>query len=252
MHWFADRQEIWSRKRLLKGSSVYITENFSEDTERKRRQLYPIVKEARSRQEYREKVSLQVDRLILNGQSFTVDNLEKLPDDLQPTKLATQETEKLVKFFRRASPLSNFHPSPIQIDGVKYSCVEQFYQSCKARAFSDDVSEAQIMATNDPHRCYIIGQNIKGFKEDTWRQSCDAMMEKGLIAKFSSSERLKSILLNTQNKTIVECNGRDTYWGIGLYSSNKLSDNPEAWKGQNKLGTLLMKVRSDLSPQPTH
>ena len=240
---------IWSRKGLLKGSNYFINENFSEETESKRRQLYPILKVARYLPEYKDKVFIQVDRLVLNGQSYTVDKLDRLPSKIQPAKLATQENDTMIKFFRKASPLSNFHPSPIKIDGMNYNCVEQYYQSCKATAFNDDVSASQIMAASEPHTCYSVGQSIKDFKEEIWRQSCDKVMERGLLAKFSSSQKLKSCLLQTEDKILAECNGRDEYWGVGLYSNNKLSDNPDTWKGQNKLGTLLMKVRSTLHSQ---
>jgi ribA/ribD-fused uncharacterized protein len=48
----------------------------------------------------------------------------------------------------------------------------------------------------------------------------------GNIAKFSQNERLKTFLLNTGNRVLVEASPRDRIWGIGMGASNPDVENP--------------------------
>ncbi len=81
MHWFADRQAIWARKGALRGTHFYINEDYSDVTENKRRQLYPILKAAKNNPWYRDDVFINVDRLVLQGRSYTVDQMTELPSE---------------------------------------------------------------------------------------------------------------------------------------------------------------------------
>lgn len=59
-------------------------------------------------------------------------------------------------------------------------------------------------------------------------------MYKGLYEKFTQNSKLKSLLLSTSNKKIVEHTKHDSYWGDGK------------GKGKNILGILLMRLREEL------
>ena len=61
-------------------------------------------------------------------------------------------------------------------------------------------------------------------------------MLKTLIRKFETHQEPRSLLLSTNGEEIVESAPEDYYWGCGADGS-----------GQNKLGKLLMQVRSMLS-----
>ena len=54
-------------------------------------------------------------------------------------------------------------------------------------------------------------------------------------AKFTQNQKLKQLLLNTENKILREASPYDSYWGIG----------PDG-KGKNKLGEILMRIREEL------
>ena len=246
MDFFGDRQEIISRANKLRGSNYYINEDFSATTEKERRQLYPVLKAARQKEEYKGQVALKVDRLTIKGKTYTVDNMADIPADINPQKLATDTSVPgMVRFYTKASPLSNFHDSPFTIDGIKYSHVEQYYQAGKARHFNDDKTESQIMAANDPYKMFTLGQNVKNFDENMWRQQCNAVMEKAVLSKFSTNKKLCDSLLETGDSIIAEC-GPDKYWGTGMRSSDPRSRSKDTWTGENHLGEILMKVRDQL------
>ena len=243
-HYFPDKQLILSYGPSLKGSGIYMNEDYCRDTESKRRALYPVIKAARKLPEYKDKVHLQVDKILYNGKSYTVDTMGELPAPINPIRLSTPETENVVKFFGRTSPLSNFHESPITIDNVKYSRVEQFYQKEKAEMFGDEETAAAIMATSDPVKMYKLGQKVKDFDQGKWRQQSDSIMKRGLKAKFQIP-KFRNFLLKTGDKEIAECNPNDPYWGTSVAMTDRRSDSPSTCPGQNRLGKLLQEVRSE-------
>ncbi len=118
LHFFPDKQYILSCASRLKGSKYFINEDYATQTEKKRCTLYPIVKAARQLPQYKDKVRLHIDKLRVDGRTYTVENMLDLP------ALATKVDERLVRFFGKASPLSNFRPSKIKINGALYSCNE--------------------------------------------------------------------------------------------------------------------------------
>ena len=246
-HFFGDRQLILNNSGALRGTGIYINEDFSAETEASRKTLYPIVKAARENPQYKDKVSLHVDRVLLAGKTYTVNNLKDLPPDLSPGHLATDTaTPGMVRFFGRAGMLSNFNHSPFKVDGISYTGNEQFYQKMKCDAFKDEETAAKVMSASNPLKQFIYGARVHGFNQDIWRQQCDDIMFTGLMAKFSQNAAWKNFLLSTGDAELVECNGKDFYWAIGLYMSNPLSKTKETWRGKNRLGQLLMKVRATL------
>lgn len=71
-------------------------------------------------------------------------------------------------------------------------------------------------------------------RED-WDTIRDFIMKKALLAKFTQDQNLKKLLLDTDNREIIEASPKDSYWGWG---KNK--------DGLNKLGKLLMEVREEI------
>jgi predicted NAD-dependent protein-ADP-ribosyltransferase YbiA (DUF1768 family) len=69
-----------------------------------------------------------------------------------------------------------------------------------------------------------------------WNNIKDDVMLKALAAKFVQNPKLAKVLLSTGQSHLVEHTSRDSYWGDGGDGS-----------GLNKLGLLLMKIRSTLA-----
>jgi hypothetical protein len=65
-------------------------------------------------------------------------------------------------------------------------------------------------------------------------------------AKFGQHESLKTFLLQTGDRILVEASPFDHIWGIGMAASHPDAEKPENWRGLNLLGFALMEVRSRL------
>jgi len=102
---YDDRSLVWGKRFSLKGSKVFISENFPPEIEEKRKKLYPIVKIAKSK---KMKATINYDRLSVDGVEYTEKTLHTLPPELMSTSLGT-ESVNVTCFFTGASPLSNFH-----------------------------------------------------------------------------------------------------------------------------------------------
>lgn len=68
----------------------------------------------------------------------------------------------------------------------------------------------------------------------------------GNIAKFSQYPELKTYLLGTGDRILVEASPVDKIWGVGLAKDDDKIHNPNNWQGLNLLGFALMQVRDEL------
>ena len=75
---------VWAACTKLNDNTLTISENFCGGTEFNRRKLYPIYRTAKRMDQYKNKVSLVDDTLIVNSKSYDVDTIDNLLDDLQP------------------------------------------------------------------------------------------------------------------------------------------------------------------------
>ena len=81
------------------------------------------------------------------------------------------------------SPFSNWYPSKFTVDGIEYTCSEQYYMRYKALYFHDKKSAAAIMATTSPAVMKQIGRSVKGFDKSEWDTVKTDVMRHGLTAK---------------------------------------------------------------------
>ena len=143
------------------------------------------------------------------------------------------------------SCLSQWYPKGFTVDKVYYPTAEHYMMAEKARLF--DVSMIDIILnTKSTREVKSLGREIKNFDEKIWDSISFDVVVKGNLAKFSQNSELKSFLLATLNKILVEASPKDRIWGIGLSADDKLAEQPLKWKGTNKLGFALMQVREKL------
>ena len=138
--------------------------------------------------------------------------------------------EQIALFILEYRFLSNFYPSPITYEGIRYPTVEHAFQAAKSLKASDKFC---IAALSTPGKAKRAGRGLK-LRED-WEAVKLNVMKYLLILKFQDKV-LKEKLLETKGKELVEGNyWLDYFWGVC------------AGKGQNHLGKLLMQVRDELS-----
>ena len=83
------------------------------------------------------------------------------------------------------SCLGQWWMCPFAVDGVTYSCAEQYMMAEKARLFHDEAMLDKIMNTNYPKEMKAYGRAVQNFHDEVWESKAYSIVKKGNIAKFS-------------------------------------------------------------------
>jgi ribA/ribD-fused uncharacterized protein len=149
-------------------------------------------------------------------------------------------------YFKSNYP-SQWYPSTFVINDITFNCCEQWMMYNKAILFEDNEIATQILNETDPKKQKELGRLVANFDTEKWNSVADDIVFKGNLAKFSQNLELKEKLLSTGNKLIVECSPYDSIWGNGLNITESLVIPQNLWKGTNRLGKAIMKVRESLN-----
>jgi ribA/ribD-fused uncharacterized protein len=141
-----------------------------------------------------------------------------------------------IRFFSQSEThreFSNFAAFWIDLDGERWPTTEHYYQ---AQKFIDLQVQAKIRAAAKP----IIAKSLADKHRDKMRSDWDAIkddvMYRAVRRKFELYPELRELLLATGNEEIAEAGpNHDAYWGIGRDGT-----------GQNKLGKIIERIRSEL------
>lgn len=144
------------------------------------------------------------------------------------------------------SCFSQWWKSSFNIGHVKYLFMEQYMMAEKARLFGDKEIEEKIMSSNNPKEIKGLGRKVKGFDEKIWNNIKYSIVVNGNYNKFMQNEKLKTFLLSTEDKILVEASPYDNVWGIQMSENDANIKNPELWRGENLLGFALMEVRNEI------
>lgn len=242
---FKDKLLLLNKRNQLDKQGIRMSDDFSHQVELNRKPLIPVLKEG-----YRLglKPKLTGDKLYLNGKTYTHENLHDLPKDLQPEAISTKtNAEKgITAFFTMSSPLSNFYPCKFEVKGETYNCAEQFLTVKKARHFKDEETAQKLLQTAKPSQQKQIGKTVKTFDHQVWLRDSEELVYEGIFEKFSQSDFLKNFLLATGDNLLIEAS-KDSVWGVGLTMNDpNLWDTEKHAEGGNKLGRILMRIRSSL------
>ena len=143
--------------------------------------------------------------------------------------------------------LSQWFDAGFTLDGVPYPTAEHYMMAEKARLFGDDDALEQILKAPHPHAAKQLGRQVRAFDEARWKAVRFDIVVTGNTAKFSQHEALRTYLLGTRQRVLVEASPRDRIWGIGLAAEDKRATDPTQWRGLNLLGFALMQVRDRLA-----
>jgi ribA/ribD-fused uncharacterized protein len=127
---------------------------------------------------------------------------------------------------------SNFHRSPIHLDGKRWPTTEHYFQ---AQKFAGSEREEQIRLAPTPGEAARLGRSRRHRMRPDWERVKEAVMRKALVAKFTQHEDLRAVLLGTGDALLIEHTANDDYWADG-------GDG----RGRNRLGHLLKSVREEL------
>lgn len=129
--------------------------------------------------------------------------------------------------------LSNYYPSPINLEGREWATVEHYYQA--AKSLDPDYAE-RIRLAPSADEAKRLGNSPECPLRPDWSEYKLTAMRQALEAKFTQHPELRASLLATGSATLHENSRKDYYWGIGADGS-----------GASTLGKLLMELRTRLS-----
>ncbi|MNT40766.1 Swarming motility protein YbiA [compost metagenome] len=144
------------------------------------------------------------------------------------------------------SCFSQWWHSSFEVDGVKYKTAEHWMMAEQARLFDDDIAIEKILKTNTPAEAKKMGRLVKNFNAVIWDQHKFEIVVNGNLHKFSQHDAMKTFLINTKERVLVEASPVDNIWGIGMAADHEHIENPLKWRGENLLGYALMEVRDKL------
>jgi ribA/ribD-fused uncharacterized protein len=140
--------------------------------------------------------------------------------------------------------LSNWYYCNFKYKGHLFSNSEQAFMWEKAMYFGDILTAEEILNEPNPRRNKQLGREVKNFDVMKWKEVSYQIMIDINIAKWTSNDKLKNILLKTEPKILVEASPYDKIWGVGLHWEDDKILNEKNWKGLNLLGKTLMEVRN--------
>lgn len=148
-------------------------------------------------------------------------------------------TTKIIEFYSPGDEFgefSNFAPYSIKLGGKKWRTTEHYFQ---AQKFAGTSHETEIWGAKKPAIAARMGRERSRPLRRDWEAVKERVMMDALRAKFTQHEDLRLLLLSTGEAQLVEHTANDAYWGDGGDGS-----------GKNRLGHLLMVLRSELARSP--
>ena len=128
--------------------------------------------------------------------------------------------------------LSPFSAHEVLVRGVVYKTAEHAYQSLRML----DSARAEIAASTSPLEAWRRAQAAK--EQELLDESVDklSLMEEIFRAKLQQHTDVRDVLLETDDALLLKVYDTDYYWGTGADGS-----------GENQMGKLWMKLRSELN-----
>jgi ribA/ribD-fused uncharacterized protein len=135
-----------------------------------------------------------------------------------------------IDFFRgKYAFLSNFYEIPVEYDGRIYANSEGAFHSMKCL----DIKSREKFKNLNPSEAKKLGRSV--VLRSDWDSVKDSIMKEIIRAKFEQNEEIGKLLIETGNTVLIEGNWwGDRYWGVCNGT------------GQNKLGKILMEIRTEL------
>jgi len=129
---------------------------------------------------------------------------------------------------------SNFSRHGFELDGYWWITSEHYFQASKF-VETDPQWFEKIRTVKTPKEAAQMGRDRRHPLRQDWEKVKDEIMKKAVLAKFQNHQEIREILLATGEKILIENAPNDYYWGCGKDGT-----------GQNKLGQILMEVRTIL------
>lgn len=170
-----------------------------------------------------------------------VHGLLSLPSSLMSASRvgsSSKGSRQSIKFYNRDEPyyeFTNFYQAPVVIDDQCWPSTEHYFQ---AQKFVGTPYLEVIRRFPSAREAFQLSRNptVSRWRRSDWDAVKDDVMLKALRCKFAQYQDLREMLWKTEDRELIEHTTNDTYW----------ADGGGHGRGQNKLGKLLMQVRSEV------
>lgn len=244
-----DRWAVWNRKskiKYVKGTPVWIQEDLPKRLREDNRVLQRVAKMARTRPEKYTDIKVKDYKISINGNTYDCDHLNRLPAELSPAMVYTPCSDKACVFFTKHSPFSNHFSSPFSLDGVRFTCIEQYLAVQKAHIADNKNLAREAMGSADPADHKVVLNKLKAEVADVWAERAPAIIKSAVKAKFTQNQNLTKFLLDSHPLLIGEAS-KDTFWGTGLTLEHPETLDTSKWAAEgNLLGRTLVSLREEL------
>jgi ribA/ribD-fused uncharacterized protein len=139
--------------------------------------------------------------------------------------------------------LSNSYVAPFVLEAVTYNTLVHFIEASKANFFKDAASFAAIVAAETPEEAAALGDAVEGYNRSAWLAEVGAILEVGVVRKFKKHGKLRTRLLGTGNRVLVNADSQDAVFSVGRDRLDPRARDPRAWTRDNTLGFTLMLAR---------
>ena len=137
-------------------------------------------------------------------------------------------------------------PYGFKVGGREYVSGEQYTVAAKALMAGEHDILRKIMRTPEQTKLFDLGRQIKHLNFARWDVEADDIVFIGALAKYASNADIRERLLATGDQELVFVDGEPGNWGVKKDLAH-CQDPANAIEGRNRLGKILMKVRSALS-----
>ena len=183
--------------------------------------------------------------LVVDGTRYRYEDLSQLPEGLTLCKAKTIEVDwgKGLAFQSHHSPMSNMYYCQVDYEGRHFESLEIAYQYPRAKVCGYKTEADLIADCTNSYKAKSIGAPLKDTKE--WLGCRVRVMTELVRLKFENNLNCKQWLLQLEGKKLYEATA-DKFWATGLFLSKSRDIKEGKIPGQNKLGEILEKVRTEL------
>ena len=144
---------------------------------------------------------------------------------------AVANDKEIKGFFGDYHWLSNFHTCPVWFEGMQYLNSECAYQAAKVHPqFRQIFTTISAADSRKEWKKYPLVDK----SAEEWDARKFDVMSAILFDKFYRNKDIRSLLLDTDDRYLVELNHwSDSWWGVDIITG-----------GQNNLGKILMYIRA--------
>ena len=224
-------------------SNVFINDDLTSDQINKMKDMRAIHFYAKS---LGRNTKLRGTHLYVDDKKYNLEEIDEVPAiiSIEKAKNIVVENKKGLVFQGHHSCLSNMFEVEVMYEGKEFNSAETAFQYKKAEVNGKPELAKKIRNCEDAYKAKRMNRYMKESEE--WNGKKDQIMKEIVKAKFSQNKKIQQTLRQSGDMKLCEGTS-DKYWGCGIPIARSSIIELKKLPGKNKLGSILMEVRSELS-----